>query len=180
MTYSYQISCNSVKWLQKWGKKRKHRNTYNGARSAPNSNMNIKSGCLKSRKCRPTLGGNYTSVHNFCWKPEPPRLITCSVWTETHRVPFFDARYRFMALWPDPLQSRGQHLWFVFGRSQVQISARKQAIVIQAVLSPAGKCRESTSNYATIDSFHIHSNLQFTNHSAIRPYIVRVTNRAVK
>jgi hypothetical protein len=68
-------------------------------------------------------------------------------------------------------QVYSQRSHFVFGRSQVQISARKLAVLFSSVPSPS-KCRNITSNYVTTASFHIPSNFSCTSYPTIRSFIV--------
>jgi hypothetical protein len=71
---------------------------------------------------------------------------------------------------PYSTESQISGVSFVIGRSQVQISFRRLAILasfpwLSSV--PPGKFQDSVLNYATAASFHIRSNSLYTNHSII-------------
>jgi hypothetical protein len=66
-------------------------------------------------------------------------------------------------------------LCFILGRSLIQISAQRQATLVQVFTVsavPSGKFQDSTKNYVTTPSFHIHSNSLLTYYPTIRHYIV--------
>ena len=62
-----------------------------------------------------------------------------------------------------------QRSHFVFGRSQVQISSQKLAVVFSSV--PPSKCGNVTFNYYTTAFFHIPSNFSCSSHPKIRCFI---------